>query len=308
MKCSIVLSSFNNEGVIKQSLNALYGQAVPEGWHMQVLICDDGSSDATVALAREAAVPEGWDARVHSFPHKGPGAVRNGGIDRSDGDIILFLQADTLLRPGALREHLNFHSAHPDKQMSALGWVMWDPRINPSPLMEWMTHGGPQNDYDSLLGRNWADPRHFWYGAHFSVKRAALEEVRFSADFKGYGWEDLDLGRRMAKKGAKLRVLHNAVALHHHYYSPGSVIARQYKSGLAYPVFQNRHPRAGLLPRRSHWHRLKIRFAVVSGAAAALNAMLKITGPHLACPKLFLYATSLSFWRGVYKNKTISTS
>ena len=281
---------------------SLFSQTVPPGWKINVILCDDGSSDATVPIARSSVAPDGWSYAVRSFIHDGPSAIRNHGISLSGGDVVVFLQADILLLPGALAKHLEFHASSPDVG-AALGWVKWDPRINPTPLMEWMAHGGPQNDYDALLGRKEADPRHYWYGAHLSVKRSLLSSDSFSTVFTGYGWEDLDLGRRMASQGVKLQVLHEAIALHRHYYSAQSIIHRQVSTGVSYPDYASRYPKDILIPPRSRWHKIKIWLAVHSGLINVMNAILIIVAPRVTMPRLYLYTCSLSFWRGVYRYK-----
>src|SRR5690606_35202204 len=51
--------------------------------------------------------------------------------------------------------------------------------------------------------------------ANASVPRAVLEQVGFfDSGFEGYGWEDLDLGRRLKKAGYKRVMVHEAIGYH----------------------------------------------------------------------------------------------
>ena len=84
----------------------------------------------------------GLTHQVITGSHTGAAGARNRALAHAHGDIVLFLGADISLRPQALAEHLRFHEAHPAVHAGALGFVLWDPRLRPTPLMEWMTHGG----------------------------------------------------------------------------------------------------------------------------------------------------------------------
>ena len=77
----------------------------------EVVVVDDGSRDATAALARAAgatvvaatAPPDGWTGKAWAC-HLGANAAH--------GDLLLFLDADTVLAPSALGGLLDLHAQH----------------------------------------------------------------------------------------------------------------------------------------------------------------------------------------------------
>lgn len=293
------MPTFNSAVVLPMTLPALLQQTTRPAWQLQLIISDDGSTDDTVAVAQELSAASAWQTLVITGPHSGAAAARNRALAQAEAEVIFFLGADIILRPNALAAHLRFHTQHPDPSSAALGHVRWDPRIAPSPLMEWMSHGGPQNDFDSLLGRARADARHYFTASHLSIKKAALGEMRFPEDYRTYGWEDLDLGRTLARE-LKLYVLHAALGLHQHYYGPRQVLKRQRSVGQNSTIYQRRHPHASILPVRGTGHRLKYSLARSIGLLAGLRALLRFIGPRWSLPAIFSLATAAEFWRGAY--------
>lgn len=60
----------------------------------EIIVCDGGSSDATVQIVRE------YDDAVLIETGKGRGGQMNRGAEAADGDVLLFLHADTKLERG----------------------------------------------------------------------------------------------------------------------------------------------------------------------------------------------------------------
>lgn len=303
MICDIIIPTHQNAHVLSETITALGQQTIPIAWQIRVLISDDGSIDHTVTVARETPLPSAWEKIIIQAPHTGPGGARNRALERTAGEIIFFLGADILLRPGTLQEHLIFHEQHSAPAAAALGLVRWDPRLLPTPLMEWMTHGGPQNDFDSLLGVAAADPVRFFYGSHLSVKSQFLRRTRFPENFGHYGWEDLSLGRELKKQGLVLHVLHQAVSLHRHAYSPADIARRQFAVGLNIPRFQAEHPSALIAPRRSLANHLRRWLFIASGGQIILYWCIVFLGRSLSLPRAFLVFTANEFWKGVWRSQ-----
>jgi rSAM/selenodomain-associated transferase 2 len=89
---SVVIPFLNEEKALPATLAALAEQ---EG-EFEIVAVDAGSSDASRAILAAAGVPV-IDA------HRGRAAQMNAGASAAQGTLFLFLHADTLLPPGALR-------------------------------------------------------------------------------------------------------------------------------------------------------------------------------------------------------------
>lgn len=98
---TVVVPAFNVEGYITDCLDSIIGQ---QAWpRSQVLVVDDGSTDATAAVvsAYAASHPR---VRLVRRPNGGPGAgaARNTGMDLVDTEYVMFLDGDDELAPGGL--------------------------------------------------------------------------------------------------------------------------------------------------------------------------------------------------------------
>ncbi len=93
MRCiSVVIPCFNAEAYVAAALESVQGQALPDGVTLEVILVDDGSTDASVERAWAVAP----NLRVLSQPNLGISAARNAGVHAAQGEWVAFLDADDL--------------------------------------------------------------------------------------------------------------------------------------------------------------------------------------------------------------------
>lgn len=288
--CDIILPTYRKEEALRETLYALHSQRIPISWNVRIIVCDDGASNRTYGIVGAFTWLDPWVKPVIlPLQHLGRAGARNAGIIYSEADVLMLLADDIVLNPNALATHLEFHEGNPGIEDVGLGYVMWDPRIHPTPFMEWMVHGGQQNDYDAVLGLQTCNPESFFYGSHISVKRVFIQDTLFSEDFVQYGWEDLELGSRLKKKGLRLHVLHSAIGLHKHFYTAAQFLERQQVIGAQkYRVNTNSIRR---LKHALYWY-LGIRGVCVY--------VMKKVGNKVNIPRIFQIIIAGEFWYGVF--------
>ena len=98
---SVVVPARDRAGTLGRQLSALVGQEVDEPF--QVLVVDNGSTDATADIARSFG-----DRLEHLELIEAPGArgaagARNVGAHRAAGDLLALCDSDDVVRPGWLR-------------------------------------------------------------------------------------------------------------------------------------------------------------------------------------------------------------
>lgn len=93
MKISVAVATYNGEKFIEEQLLSIMNQTLPVD---EVVICDDGSTDNTVALCRafiEKHSLEGWSV-YENAQNRGYCLNFYGAIDRCSGDVIFLADQD----------------------------------------------------------------------------------------------------------------------------------------------------------------------------------------------------------------------
>jgi cellulose synthase/poly-beta-1,6-N-acetylglucosamine synthase-like glycosyltransferase/peptidoglycan/xylan/chitin deacetylase (PgdA/CDA1 family)/spore germination protein YaaH len=92
---TVLLPAFNEDKVIGRTLRAVLASDYAE---LEVIVVDDGSSDETYAVARAAAQRDGR-VRVIGKANGGKAAAANHGLHFARGEIVVTLDADTIITP-----------------------------------------------------------------------------------------------------------------------------------------------------------------------------------------------------------------
>jgi len=94
---SLIVPAYNEEALIGRTLDTLLASARALGEPFEVIVVNDASEDATAGIAASRGVT----VRDVSLRHIA--AVRNAGARVAKGEILVFVDADTLVPPGTLR-------------------------------------------------------------------------------------------------------------------------------------------------------------------------------------------------------------
>lgn len=99
---SIIVPIYNAERYLEACLDSLLSQSEKE---LQILLVDDGSTDGSLAIAKEYAAK---DTRVEVFhqSNAGQSAARNVGLQHAKGEFIAFVDADDKIAENWCERHL----------------------------------------------------------------------------------------------------------------------------------------------------------------------------------------------------------
>lgn len=97
---SIVIPCFNAAATLGDAVESALTQ---RDLAIDIVVVDDGSTDASVTIAREFAP----HVQIFQGSHRGVSAARNRGIAETRGEWIVFLDADDFLVPETLRKRLD---------------------------------------------------------------------------------------------------------------------------------------------------------------------------------------------------------
>ncbi|MGH2706061.1 MAG: glycosyltransferase [Actinomycetota bacterium] len=101
---SLVLPAYNEEARLPAALERLAGFAVHSGLRLEIVVADDGSTDATPDVAREwmAGPGDGIAVRLVQISHRGKGAAVRAGIRRAAAPVVGYCDVDLSAGPDAL--------------------------------------------------------------------------------------------------------------------------------------------------------------------------------------------------------------
>ncbi|MFH0802989.1 MAG: glycosyltransferase [bacterium] len=193
---SIVICTHNRAPLLKGTLLSFTAQDVSKD-DFEIVVVDDGSTDGTAAVVQEISSPV--SIRYFRQEHGGRSAARNRGIREARGDIVLFVDDDTLAPPVFLSEHLRFHKCHPRS-------VVRGPIVNITEYRIPETYVLGLRDFSSA----------FFCTCNASVERRHLEAIGgFDENFKEYGFEDNEIGWRLRQAGLKMKFNKRAIIYHY---------------------------------------------------------------------------------------------
>ncbi|MGB9751120.1 MAG: hypothetical protein C0183_21925 [Roseiflexus castenholzii] len=119
-RVSVVITAYNAAEYLSAAIESVLAQSHPAD---DVVVVDDGSTDASAAVAQSYAHR---GVRLIRQDNQGPGAARNRGIRETSGELVAFLDGDDLWLPNKLERQLVCLVAHPETVMvSCLRW-RWD--------------------------------------------------------------------------------------------------------------------------------------------------------------------------------------
>jgi glycosyltransferase involved in cell wall biosynthesis len=160
---SVVIPCFGQSHYLGDAIESVLAQTYP---HLEILVVDDGSADNTSAIASRYP-----GVKCLRAENSGVAAARNLGLRSTNGDFLVFLDADDRLLPAAVEAGLRALEDHPEcaAAVGAYRRVSHDGK----PIE---THDQPaveRDQFTQLLQDNWAG-----FPARAIYRRAVFEHVR----------------------------------------------------------------------------------------------------------------------------------
>ncbi len=186
---SVVIPVRNGERELERCLEALQGSRYAD---YECIVVDDGSADGS------ARVAEGRGRRLIRCPaSRGPAAARNLGAREARGDILFFIDADVCVTPDSLGRVAQTFAE--DASLDALIGSYDDSPEAPDFLSQYKNL---MHHFVHQSGRETAST--FWSGCG-AIRREVFERYSgFREDYKRPAIEDIELGYRLTRDGARI--------------------------------------------------------------------------------------------------------
>ncbi len=138
---SVIIPTFNRAGFIEKAINSVLAQTLPCA---EIVVIDDGSTDATPEIVRRFAEQSGVKIRLLYQENQGASAARNRGIAEARHDLLCFLDSDDQWEPRKLELQLTAMEREPQYLISHTKelWYRHGKRLNQK-----KKHAPPHGDF-----------------------------------------------------------------------------------------------------------------------------------------------------------------
>ena len=184
-KVSIVIPMFNRATLISETVASVKRQTYE---NFECIIIDDGSTDNSLEVARQAAKDEiRFKIFSRESPIKGACRCRNEGLEKASGEYIMFLDSDDLLAADCLRSRVQRLSEYQDCDFIVNQIGLFDHQsYQVKSLWSSLQH---QDDLHAFLNSEGWQTSSTFFRTDF-VKRYAFDEAAMS-------WQDVDFHIRI---------------------------------------------------------------------------------------------------------------
>lgn len=197
---SIIIPARNEAGNLASLLPSIHAQRAGPG---EVLVADDASTDDTVAIARRHGarvvrippLPDGWRGKTWA-------CMQAAGC--ASGEVLLFLDADTVLEPDALER---MWAAYLTGDCRALSLGPYHDVRRPYEQLSAIFNVVMYMGMGSFSGFGSPDRPHGLFGPCLLIDGEVYRRYGGHASVRGEILEHLALGRRLRQAGVRMRCL-----------------------------------------------------------------------------------------------------
>jgi teichuronic acid biosynthesis glycosyltransferase TuaG len=201
---SVIIPAYNAEAFLARAIRSVEGQTFRD---FEILVVDDGSTDATADIARGFT-----SVRYVLGPHGGEAVARNRGLEESRSDLVAFVDADDEWLPDKLAQQIAFMQ----KLGSSLSYTDSYLVRDDVPRVRYSTLGRPRHgEILSPLIDDWLDQA-FIIPTDVMASRELLQSVGgFEAGLPTPGHVDYGLWLKLAIRGTRFDYLDEPLALYY---------------------------------------------------------------------------------------------
>jgi glycosyltransferase involved in cell wall biosynthesis len=212
LRLSFIVSTRNRADVLRRSLESIAASVRQASADCELIIVDNGSTDATPQVARDWAASAPLSVRVVHEPSPGLANARNAGLEAAQGHVLAFTDDDCRLAPDFVA-HLLAHFARDSEPVVRGGRVeLGDPADLPFTI---------RTEVEPAIYTGATHPGGFVHGCNMSLHRAVVARIgRFDAAF-GAGArfrsaEDTEYVYRAHRAGIRVEYVPDCVVYHDH--------------------------------------------------------------------------------------------
>ncbi len=210
---SVLVPAYNGARTIEQCLRSIRQSAFRE---YELVVIDDGSTDATARLAEPLA-----DAVIRQKERLGLGESHQRGFSLARGAIIVNIDQDVLVRPETLGLISDYLARHTD--VCAVCGMLAEEHPNKNFASQY------KNLYMHYRFSRLPAEVTFLYGSIFALRREAVATLRFDWRFGVAFTDDTYMGQQLVSGGRKIAFLPSLEVVHLKRYTVASLLRNDFK-------------------------------------------------------------------------------
>ena len=199
---SIIIPSYNSEATIEDCLTALQKQTFNEPYE---IILVDSSHDRTPQIVREKF---GDVKFIHLEEKTDPGTARNIGIEKSRGELLLFIDSDCRAENDWMEKMVRHHRQN---SYAAVGGAVLNGN-DPDSEVAW---AGYLAEFREFIPQHKAGQVRHIPACNISYKKEIFSNLS-PYNHRYYPQEDLELNHRLTRNGRKI-FFDPAIRVYHHH-------------------------------------------------------------------------------------------
>ena len=189
---SVIIPTYERAEDLRSCLHSLRYENQKDSPPYEIIVTDDSSTDRSRKLVAEEFPTVSWGMGKRN----GPAGNRNAGVDRANGDWVVFLDDDCIAQKGYLAAYSTAITENPHI-------LVFEGRIFPDrPKRSW-AEGCPENEKGGML-----------WTSNLCIKNTLFQELQgFDENFE-IAFEDVDFAYRIKSSALKSFFVYNASVCH----------------------------------------------------------------------------------------------
>lgn len=288
MEFSIVIAVYNGEKTIRNCLESIFDIDYK---NYEVILVNDNSSDRTLEIAKE------FPCKIMDLDRNyGPCVARNEGVKQANGEIILFIDSDIVVKKNILLSIRKSFDENPDVSC-VVGLFSADPPF-----------GGLSTQYKNLF----LHYRFLMLSKYISLTITAITAIKKGVFKKINGFdtriefagEDMDLGQRLSDRGYKILLDKDLQVKHLKEYSFKDFLMNDFKrAGNWIHLFLEKKGYKRLKTKKEYGIvSLSMIFSILLSPLLLINFLFVIFYPKIPVIAFFIFlvggyiALNIKFW------------
>lgn len=191
---SIIIPSYNTEHTLASCLDAVYDSRYNS---FEVIVVDDGSTDGSVNIAKK------YPCKIVQIQkNKGLSHARNTGVQHASYEILVFIDADVVIKENTLSTIVGFFNDQ--KDVSGVVGLLDEQ----CPCKNFLSQY--KNLYMNYVFNSLDSQVNFLYGSLHALRKKVFQPYDESLPYA----EDTELGQRLASQGEKIILIKEMTVTH----------------------------------------------------------------------------------------------